>query len=52
MERFKIGDVVTLMSGGPLMTIESIDNDYCVCVFFIKCNIEVILLINMNMDLI
>jgi uncharacterized protein YodC (DUF2158 family) len=27
MDQFKAGDVVRLKSGGPIMTIENIDND-------------------------
>jgi len=36
MNEFKIGDVVQLKSGGPLMTIENFDEDNkACCVWFI-----------------
>ena len=37
MKEFEIGDVVVLKSGGPLMTIESFDeNNRLYCVWFDK----------------
>jgi len=33
MSKFKIGDVVTLKSGGPKMTINNIDTNIC-CTWF------------------
>lgn len=31
---FQVGDRVSLKSGGPAMTVESIDGDYGTCVWF------------------
>jgi uncharacterized protein YodC (DUF2158 family) len=35
---FQIGDVVKLKSGGPKMTVESMDNDGVKCVWFDKAD--------------
>jgi uncharacterized protein YodC (DUF2158 family) len=40
VSNFKPGDVVELKSGGPKMTIESIDADGCFCRWFIDKKIE------------
>lgn len=32
--QFKSGDVVTLSSGGPSMTIQRIEGDVCTCAWF------------------
>ena len=29
----KVGDVVVLKSGGPLMTVQSIDSNLCLCIW-------------------
>ncbi len=36
MEEFKVGDVVRLKSGGPLMTIESIKDEDLNCIWFVN----------------
>ena len=36
MQEFNEGDIVTLKSGGPDMTIESIMLDRCICTWFYK----------------
>jgi len=41
MSNFKVGDVVVLNSGGPKMTIESIDSEGCFCRWFIENKVEV-----------
>ena len=40
MASFKVGDVVRLKSGGPAMTIDTIENDQCVCLWFGTDNAE------------
>jgi uncharacterized protein YodC (DUF2158 family) len=34
MPEFKAGDIVRLKSGGPKMTIDTIDNSFATCVWF------------------
>jgi uncharacterized protein YodC (DUF2158 family) len=40
MSSFKAGDVVRLKSGGPGMTIDAIEGDQCVCLWFGNDNVE------------
>jgi len=39
MNEFKVGDVVTLNSGGPKMTISSIDGDLVCCTWFMTSSV-------------
>lgn len=39
MNKFNVGDVVMLNSGGPKMTISSIESDRVWCIWFITSNV-------------
>ncbi len=40
MKKFNIGDTVQLKSGGPIMTIESFDEEDLNCVWFVNLTTE------------